>query len=306
MRSTAVNLSKKTLKHGGKSGVLPEVRPIFKRNPILPSLEQESAKEANIEQGYAEGVPVPKRKGFKITRQPKKAEVVPVEQRLKKILEYNAPPQNMNELSPKERWEAQKKQIRMEHLKDAYLTESKRIEKLELLKAQKIEADAKLAEEQVYEESEATKLTLPTIDSYLKGSLMRHRTPEEKAIVEEQRILNRKTMELQVKEAKANELLELYHAAENFITTPEELDAAITDAFENKIGRFESSERLAEDKLFGYFTSFSDSRANERLVRDVVFGEINGKPGLATVTDTLSGETEKYSRAAESKLNNRS
>lgn len=306
MRCTAINLSKRTLKHGGKSGVLPKVRPIFKHNPIIPPSEWELAEEAKIEQGYAEGIPVPKRRGFKITRNPERPAVVPVEERLQKIMEHRAPPENLNELSPEERWEVQKNQIRMEHLKEAYMTEAKRVEKIAALKAEKVEADAKLAAQQVYEESEATKLTLPTIDSYLEGPIMRHRTPEEQAIVEEQRLLNRKTMELQVKEAKANKLLELYHAAENFITTEEELDAAIADAFEHKIGRFESSERLAEDKLFGYSGSSFGPRQSERLVRDEILGEVHGKPGLATIEDTLSGDAVKFTRDAEAKLNNHS
>lgn len=306
MHCTAVNLSKNTLKYGGKSGVLPKVRPIFKGNPIIPPAEWELAEKAKIEQGYVEGVPLPKRKGFKFEREPKTAPVVTVEERLQNIMKHKAPPADLSGLSPEERWEVQKTQIRMDHLKEAYLTEAKRVERISALQAEKVAADAKAAAEQKYEESEATRLTLPTIDSYLKGPIMRHRTPEEKAILEEQRLLNRKTMELQVKEAKANELLELYHSSEKFITTEEELDAAISDAFENKMGHFESSERLAEDKLFGYFSSFSDSRANEQLVRDHILGEIDGKPGLATVQDTLSGEAEKYSRDAESKLNNRS
>lgn len=306
MRSTAVNLSKRALKHGGKSGVLPKVRPIFKGNPIIPPAEWEVAEEAKAEQGYAEGIPVPQRKGFKIERNIQPRPVVSVEERLQKIMEYNAPPKDTSSLSPEERWEVQKTKIRMEHLKDAYMTEAERVKKISELKAKKVAAEEKAKAELVYEESEATRLTLPTIDSYLEGSIMRQRTPEEQAILEQQRLLNRKTMELQTKEAKANELLELYHAAENFITTEQELDAAIIDAFENKIGHFESSERLAEDKLFGYFNSFSDSRTNERLVRDEIFGEINGNPGLAAVKDTLSGEAARYSREAESKLNNRS
>lgn len=305
MRPSAATFSKRTLKHGGKSGVLPKVRPVFKKNPIMPPAEWELAQEAHIEQGYAEGMPVPQRKGFKVTRTPKRPVVVPVEERLRKIMAHRGAPENLHELSPEERWEAQKNQIRTDYLKEAYMVEARRVEKLEALRAEQVAQQASSQTQTESEESEATKLTLPTIDSYLQGPLMRPRTPEEQAIVGEQRLLNRKTMELQVKEAKANKLLELYHAAENFITTKEELEAAITDAFENKIGRFESSERLAEDKLFGYFSSFSDSRANERLVRDEILGEIDGKPGLASVRDTLSGDAARYTREAEARLNNR-
>lgn len=98
-------------------------------------------------------------------------------------------------------------------------------------------------------------------------------------------------------------MLELYHASANFITTEEELEEAVREAFEVKVGQFESNERLVEDKLFGYSNAYANSKINERMIKDAALGEIDGQPGLETVKDTLSGENEKLRRDAQAELN---
>lgn len=305
MHSTPVrNISKRALKYGGKSGILPEVRPIFRGNPIAPKSEEEKLAEAKLEQGYVEGVPLPKRKGFTFHRVPLEKKVVTVEERIKRNIEDKKPDVDVSTLNEDELWAYQRDEIRRLHLKDAYLAEARRLERIDAWKAKKAEKEKIAKSHDVdYEDSKSTQLTLPTIDSYLQGPLMRPRTAEEEAIVSEQRILNRKSMELIDMERKANDLLQLYHSASNFITTEDELAIAIRDAFEVKVGKFESSERLIEDKLFGYNSAYSDIKLNEKLVRDVALGEIDGQPGLETIKDTLSGETEKIRREAQTKLN---
>lgn len=303
MRSSAVALSKRAVKYGGKSGILPEVRPIFRHNPIRPKTDHEKQEDDRIEQGYAEGIPLPAKKGFTFHRKPVEKPVVTVEERIE---QHNArkPKADKSQLSGDALWAVQRDELRRQHLKDAYLTEEKRLRRIDELKSKALESTHKHQDElEHYQESEATKLTLPTVDSYLKGSIMRPRTHEEQALLEEKRLLNRKTRELKQMEANADELLELYHAAGKFITTEEELAVAIRDAFEVKVGRFESSERLIEDKLFGYHNTFANTKTTERLVKDAAFGEIDGQPGLETVKDTLSGEAEKTRRAAQTKLN---
>lgn len=301
MKSSAVLLSKRTIKYGGKSGILPKVRPIFKKNPIKSKSEHELQQE-NVEQGYAEGIPLPVRKGFKFHRKPVERPVVTVAERIHKQIELR--PVDMSKLSGDELWAAQRDEIRKQHLKDAYLTEEKRLARIEELQQRTAEAQHKNKDQlEHYEESEATKLTLPTFDLYLKGPIMRPRTDDEQALVEEQRLLNRKTQELATMESRATDLLELYHAAGKFITTEEELDSAIREAFEVKVGRFESSERLVEDKLFGYHHLFASGKASEKLVRDVALGEIDGQPGLEAVKDMLSGASEQLRREAQTKLN---
>lgn len=301
MKSSAVALSKRSAKYGGKSGILPEVRPIFRHNPIRPKLEHEQNEE-NQESGFAEGVPLPQRKGFTFHRKPVERPVFTVKERIERLESLN-PPVTKDELTPDELWANQRAAIRKEHLKDAYLREEKRLKRVDELKQKINEAEKAKNKTEQYEESRVAQLTLPTVDSYLEGPIMRPRTEEEQALVEERRILNRKTHELRVMESRVLDLLELYHAAAKFITTEEELESAIRDAFEVKVGRFEASERLIEDKLFGYHNALAGAKNNEKLVRDAAFGEIDGQPGLETVRDTLSGETERLRREAQTNLN---
>lgn len=300
-------MGKRTIKFGGKSGILPKVRPVFKRYPIRPKTTDELADESKVEQGFAEGVPLPTRKGFTFHRQTIEKPVVTVEERIKKNIDERKP-QNIDEskLSQEEIWKLKRDEIRREHLREAYLNESKRLQRIEELK--KIQAEKELAtkaSQSIYEETEATKLTLPTIDSYLNGPIMRQRTEEEQEIVTEQRILNRKTKELAVKERKTNQLLELYHAAANFITTEDELEQAIKDAFEVNVSKFESNQMIIENKLSGYSHAFSNINTNEGLVLDEVLGQVNGQPGLETVKDTLDGEIERLKREAQLAINQR-
>lgn len=296
-------LGKRTIKYGGKSGILPEVRPIFRNNPIRAKTDHEKQEENQIEQGYAEGIPLPTKKGFKFHRKPVEKPVVTVQERIEKHI-ARKPKADKSTLSGDELWAVQRDEIRRQHLKDAYLAEEKRLRRIDELKAKALESEHKHKDElEHYQESQSTKFTLPTLDSYLKGPIMRPRTHDEQALLEEKRLLNRKSGELKQMEAKASDLLELYHAAGKFITNEEELAVAIRDAFEVKVGRFESSERLIEDKLFGYHNTFANIKTTERLVKDAAFGEIDGQPGLDTVKDTLSGEAEKVRRAAQTKLN---
>lgn len=303
MRSSTVALSKRTIKYGGKSGILPEVRPIFKHNPIRAKTEHEKQEEGHIEQGYAEGIPLPQKQGFTFHRKPVEKPVVTVQERIARI-DKSKSTVDKSKLSGDELWAVQRDEIRKQHLKDAYLAEERRLQRIDELNARVLDAEHKNKDRQEhFQESEATKLTLPTLDSYLKGPIMRPRTAEEQAVLEEKRLLNRKTRELANMESKATELLELYHAAAKFITTEDELETAIRDAFEVKVGRFESSERLIEDKLFGYHNTYANVKSNERMIKDAAFGEIDGQPGLDTVKDTLSGEAEAVRRAAQTKLN---
>lgn len=298
-------MTKRTLKYGGKSGILPTVRPVFKRLPIRPKTEYEKEEAAKIEQGFAEGVPLPKRKGFKFERFPSEKQVYTVEERIKRNIEAKIP-ENIDEssLSNEELWKLKRDEIRRNHLREAYLVEAERLKKLDEIKLK--EYEKKKAKEQTvnYEESETTKLTLPTLEAYLKGPIMRKRTKAEEIILKEQRTLNRKTLELQSLESKANKLLDLYHAAGNFITTEEELEQAITEAFEINFSKFDTAQSTIESRLTSLYTSsFTNIDNNERLIADKALGELNGKPGLQVIKDTLDGELERLKREARLQVN---
>lgn len=300
MHPTARALGNGALKHGGKSGILPKLRPIFKHRITKPPAYIQK-EEAKIEQGYSPKLPTPKVHGRKIARKPKPEIIIPVEEVIRKRTETTTV--DPTKLEGEKLWAYQRDQIRKEHLRDAYLTEAKRLERLEALKEAQHAAEEKSKSENKHKESESEKLTLPTIDSYLEQPIMRHRTPEEEAIKNETRKLNRRVNELKVQEQKATELLELYHASTSFITTEEELSDAIREAFEVKVGQFESNERLVEDKLFGHSNAYASTKINENILKDAALGEIDGRPGLDVVRDTLSGESEQLRRDAQEELN---
>lgn len=302
-------MKKRTLKYGGKSGILPEIRPVFKKFPIRHRTANEEAEHAKIEQGYAEGVPLPQKKGMTFHRKPIDKPVVGLQERIKRNIEDYAPKKEVDEsqMSANEIWALKRDEIRRQYLKEAYVVEAKRLEELDALKAKQAEKqEMTLITSHKVEDSEATKLSLPTIDSYLEGPMMRNRTEEEIMIIQEQRKLNRRLMDLKVAEDKATNLLELYHAADKFITTESELQEAITQAFEIDIGKFENAKLHIEDKLFGRDNAYANIQYNEGLIHDHAFGEINGKPGLQTVRDTISGRAEGLRKSAELAVNEKS
>lgn len=293
-------MGKGALKYGGKSGILPRLRPIFK-TPIIEPSEHQKAKEAEIEQGYAKDVPLPQKKGFKFHRKAEPKPIISVEERIRNTIENRRPVVDINELSDEEKWTYQVGEIRRNHLKDLYLKEYERLQKLNELENKRIEKEkaAINKKNQIALETDATKLTLPTIESYLHEPLMRHRTSEEQAILEEKRLLNRKVNELEYQERKATDLLDLYHAAGNYITTIEQLDKAIVDAFEIKLNKFDLAYQQVREKLSGFRDSVMVASENDNMILDAARGEINGKPGLDIVRDTIDGQIDKLRHEAE-------
>ncbi|KAK6202588.1 mitochondrial ribosomal protein of small subunit [Scheffersomyces amazonensis] len=298
-------MGKGVLKYGGKSGILPKIRPVFKGNPIRAKLPFEREQEAKVEKGFAEGIPLPKRRGYTFHRVEPEKEVLSVKERIARTIDRKSSENvDLSKLTEREQWAIHRDTIRREFLRSAYLTEAKRLERIDKIKEEQYKKKKK-AEAQIgiHEESEAVKLTIPTIESYLKGPIMRQRTKEEQILVEEQRTLNRRTQELEEKSAKATQLLDLYHAASNFITTEEELEAAIVEAFEVRVTDYDRTLDQVKNKLNSAISFSNDSEISRKLIEDRALGEINGKPGLETVKDILSGHAETIRREAEVAVN---
>jgi hypothetical protein len=300
-------MGKGNLRFGGKSGVLPKPRPIFRRNPIRPPTAAELQLEAQHEQGYAEGVPEPKRRGMVFPRQPVAKRVVTVQERIERTIEAPraaAAAAAAAATDPGAKWQWQKEELRRAHLHDAYVAEEQRLARAE---AHKLKQEARAAEEHraetVFEESAATKLTVPTVDLYLQGPLMRPRTEEETQRLLEQRRWNRQHLQHAAREQRLLQVLELYHAALEFITTERELEHAIRDAFEVHVGKFELTQMAVENKLAGHAYAVLSRGSGEALVRDHVLGEINGQPGLELIESTLDGELEKLRLEAHYRVN---
>ncbi|CAK9440237.1 uncharacterized protein LODBEIA_P43370 [Lodderomyces beijingensis] len=306
-------MGKGPLKYGGKSGILPKLRPIFER-PIRPMNEIELQKENSSESGYAEGVPtpfiekwpVPRDQRAQVPRQQPPRKYITLEERIKSI---NYPPMSlkeMNELPELERDAQRRAYYRAEFLKEAYLEEGKRLEAIDKMKEKiherEVEKQRKLAEEN--KDDAAVISTLPTIQQLLEFRMIKQRTPEEKRLLKEERKLNRHSRELHAKEDKAQKLLELYHAAAKFITTEEQLEEAIYRAFEVDVAKFDTQQSVVDSKLFSKNTSYLVGEANEQKISDAIMGEINGKPGLNQVKDVLSGTREQVRREARSNYRN--
>ncbi|EGW30295.1 mitochondrial ribosomal protein of small subunit [Spathaspora passalidarum NRRL Y-27907] len=302
-------MGNKLLKYGGKSGILPKHRPIFK-SPIRQPTPYELAEHAKIEQGIVEALPVPKHKnGKELQRVQPFKKVITVDERIQHIIERAAEKDSKidtSKLTDEQKWKLKRDAIRREFLREAYVLEAKRLEeidrrseKLRIKEQQKKEAEER---ELLKQEEENANVGIPTVEKLLTEGMMRPRTEEEKELLQAKRVLNCHAKELIQKEARANNLLDLYHAAGNFITTEAELDEAIHKAFEVDLGKFVTNETSIEAKLQTPNLAYLTVKMNESLITDQVLGEINGKPGLDQVKEILSGETEKTKREVQMNL----
>lgn len=191
----------------------------------------------------------------------------------------------LNQLPARQYWKQKNADMRRQFLKESYLSEARNLGKREA-REKKLELatleESKAAEQ--YEESLAQKLTLPSVEDYLNGPIVRPRTEEEKATLLAKRQLNRTTHELKVQQSKALQLLELYNASNNFIITEAQLDKSVEDAFERHTVGYSNLENLQISR-----TSLQEPKFNT-LVKDSLTGVINQGPDLNAVEESLSGE----------------
>lgn len=296
-------MGKNVLKYGGKSGILPVPRPIFK-GPIREPTAYEKSHQASIVQGYAEGVPVPIINGKPLPRHPKPPTVLTVEQRIKLNIERMEPKPTTShdDLNEYELWRKNRAAIRREFLREAYIKEGERLAKIDKWSEEKRnrEQQAKAQAEQETK-TEHIELSIPTIEKLLESKgLTRGRTSEEKAIVQEKRVMNRRIHELELLENKAEQVLDLYHAAADFITTQEELDDAIYKAFEVNVANFDADSSNIQNRLFGHGTEGQLMMEHSTgVILDTALGEVRGRPGLSQVRELLSGEREQLKRKAQ-------
>ncbi|KAG7662453.1 PET123 [[Candida] subhashii] len=295
-------MGKNVLKYGGKSGVLPKPRPIFK-TPIRQPNRFEQQQLAKIEEGYAEGVPVPKINGKPIPRMPKRPQVITVEQRIKWNIDDLEPKKvNYKGLTEDQKWKMNRDQIRRDFLREAYLKEAERLKKIDELTETKRKNDLEAAERAKQEiKSEHIELSIPTIEKLLEGKMVKiSRTREERQLRQAKKDLNRRSHELISMENQAEQILDLYHASGKFITTIEELEKAIHQAFEVDVAAFDSSVSTVQSRLFRPSASSTlVYETSESMIVDKVLGGINGKPGLEQVKEVLSGEREEFRRRAQ-------
>ncbi|ODQ78205.1 hypothetical protein BABINDRAFT_88472 [Babjeviella inositovora NRRL Y-12698] len=222
-------MGKGNLKFGGKSGVLPPTRIIFKQ-----PYKQAQIPARVAEEGYADDRFVPKH----TSAWPKEKKIVSVDEKIQKYAPANGAAKaaklaNLHSLPEHEQWKLKNTEVRKEYYRHAVKEEFSKLEREEKIAAhkQKRVEQLKLNKENS-EDSPAALLTLPTIDNILNQPLMRQRTAAENATLKAKREANRLHHNLQTAEYRAQKLLRLYNSSDSFIVTAEDLDLAINKAFE--------------------------------------------------------------------------
>ncbi|TID28771.1 hypothetical protein CANINC_002290 [Pichia inconspicua] len=283
-------MGKGALKFGGKSGILPKPKDIFKQ----PYKHQVYKKPANS--GYAEGILHPKN----ITRDYIPPKVVSPDTLLKKSAAEPAKKVTEAELEQmpiSQQFKVKNAEMRRKYLKEAYETEVQRLERREhAIKQAKIEEEKIAAESANHKASKAEIFTSPTIESYLEGPLVRERTEEEKEMLRLKRESNRLQTKLEVDNERATKLLQLYNASANFAITEEKLEKLVDAAFDSKADQTWNNIASATPSKISAVKN--DVTFDYALV-DVVLDNVNTGPGYDAVSDYLDGFTDDIRELAQ-------
>lgn len=288
-------------KYGFKSGVLPKPRQIV--DAFKTAAEIKQAARENV--GFVDPDLVPK--GV--------AAHVPLKERVPASVKIsNSAKDKTDKQKPRAEWRGLNASIRRKYLTDSLMKQE--AEELQIMKRRERNLEReKLAQAELLKQatrSEATTLTLPTIESFLsvKNQLVTPRTKEETELLRAKRTANRKAHELRKLETKANDLLEVYQSAGDYIVTEAQLDAAIQKAFQPNtmqsqfrynFGRLNSFGDLSRqfDISVGGAKQTGVAEAQTDLTKSLFGITSNNKPGLGEVEDAISGSTVQYRRVLE-------
>lgn len=283
-------MGNRALRFGGKSGILPKPRQIFKQ----PFKHEVYQKEPDT--GYAEGVAHPPG----ISRDVIRPKVFTPEDRLAKTVakpkkQYNE--DELAQLAESRRYKIKNASLRRQYLKESYEHEVKRLEKVDARKAEAAEKKEQIEREaEQHEQSWAELYTIPTVEQYLKGPLVRPRTDEEKEALALKRKANRLSQQMLTKQKKAQRLLELYNASSEFAITESKLETMVNDAFsERKLQEAQTMRSTGINRIGKEPTTMSFDNS----LKEIILGTVNQGPTYEVVEDTLSGFTQEiYEDAA--------
>ncbi|QPG74099.1 hypothetical protein FOA43_001420 [Brettanomyces nanus] len=283
-------MGKGALKFGGKSGILPKPRQIFKQ----PYKHQVYVKAEDT--GYVDGIIHPKG----TTRNLIRPKVFTPEQRLKKTAAkpkklYSR--EDVDHMPEAQRFKIKNAEIRRQFLKESYEGEVKRLEKREEYQKKMSGERKKIAEEaQRLEKSKAELYTVPTVESYLEGPLIKPRSEEDKEALKLKRKANRLAQEMKVKEERSIKLMELYNASSDFAITESKLHLLVDEAFsERKLKEINKLLNISPDRL-GTMPTTIDF---ESSLKDIILGNVNKGPSYEVVQDTMSGFNDEVHDTAE-------
>ena len=223
-------------------------------------------------------------------------EFVDVEDLIAKTVQ--APKKTKKASSEQQLIKTKKADLRRKYLSHAFRAEEQRLlRQEELLKKRETLLQAQRESElKELKKERSSNLTIPTLEDIMNQPLMRQRTPEEQEILNLKRKHNREMIDFKANERKLDNLVQLYHAADDFIVNEEQLLASVEKAFATE------SQDVLRNKL-SVSTSQQIAR-NETDISDALFGTLgNGKyVGLPIVKEFLSGEMENFSEEVNTKL----
>jgi hypothetical protein len=290
-------------KYGFKSGVLPKPR------QILPKLKTswEKDEEAKQKSGFNDPAMVPKGSS---ANPPAKRLVFAREKIANSAKEpVNEKPAN----SEVQKWRKESAAIRRKYFVDALEAQNSMDKKELQIREQKF-ADAEERKRRTAKatESEAERLTLPTIDSFLNEPFIVPRTAEELEALKLKREANRKLREIENQEGKAKLVLELYQNSQSYITNEQDLDDAIRRAFstngsQNVDARARYVSKPEGQREFSFLQPGPQiDKSVQTITKELLGTTSNLQPGLGEVEDALSGRTHAWLEGNSEKKNNSS
>ena len=290
-------MGKGAAKYGFKSGILPSTRSILKNPTVNQTSIIEKVKQAKPKGingvGYAKGIKHPRGSH----RNPPPVQFIDVEE----VIHNTVKPRQKNSepVSETQKIKLAQAELRRKFLSEALRNEEQRLLKQEQLLKKREQLLQQQRDEELKELSKerSSNLTIPTLEDIMSQPLMRQRTPEEQEILNLKRKHNKEMIEFKAKERKLANLIQLAHAAEEFITTEEQLLATVEKVFAS------DTQEALRSKLS--LSASQQTARNESEISDALLGTLgNGEyVGLPIVKEFLSGEMEQFNENLNSKLN---
>jgi hypothetical protein len=278
---------KRIARYGFKSGILPKPRQIVE--PFKTPAEIEQAEKENI--GFRDPELIPKGVAAKVPLK----ERVPASYKI----EHSAKEAQGNKASAD--WKKLNADIRRKYLTQSLLTQEAEEKAIMERRQRQLEKDrqARIQRLERTKVSEATRLTLPTIQSFLTNQpLVTRRTPEEIALLKSKREANRKAVKLKHLTQKSNDVLELYQSSANFITTEAKLKSAIEACFNSSGSPYASGSQYISNEVQNVFSTGNAKGANASSLNELTAATLgltkNFLPGLGEVQGAISGETKTF------------
>ncbi|CAI7343478.1 AVN_collapsed_G0050480.mRNA.1.CDS.1 [Saccharomyces cerevisiae] len=300
-------MGKGAAKYGFKSGVSPTTRsilksPTTKQTDIINKVKSPKPKGV-LGIGYAKGVKHPKGSH----RLSPKVNFIDVDNLIAKTVAEPQSIKSSNGSAQKVR--LQKAELRRKFLIEAFRKEEARLlHKHEYLQKRTKELEkAKELELEKLNKEKSSDLTIMTLDKMMSQPLLRNRSPEESELLKLKRNYNRSLLNFQAHKKKLNELLNLYHVANEFIVTESQLLKKIDKVFNDETEEFTDAYDVTSN-----FTQFGNRKlllsGNTTLqtqINNAIMGSLSNEKffDISLVDSYLNKDLKNISNKIDSKLN---